>query len=424
MSETTPIIAPPYHVQSSAAELKNGFPYFTHHDSISALWAQKWRVPCQHAIYPFSDAKVEDFDPIFAELVKISGDNSDFLYNPDEYSKPFIPVAEGLISQAEAAENQGDTDKARDLYLRAAAVYRISRFPINRSPLSEESWQKGKAAYVRASKYLNPPSVALDIPFKEADVAAGDSDAPIQTYLRMPTGTKPKNGWPVLLFICGLDAYKTDNTSRIQIHVDRGFATIMFEIPGTGDCPAAPNDPTSPDRLMTSVLDWVADNAAQYGFDTSKIVARGISTGGYYALRIAHTHADRLLAVASQGGAGHHMFDAAWIGAQNQMEYPFALADALAYKFGYRAANPVEAYSADAHKFSLLDSGVLDRSSCKLLVLDGMEDSIFPIEDNFIAAVRGRNKDLFCNGNTGHMGNPQGEGQVYDWLDAAIAAKP
>ena len=103
----------------------------------------------------------------------------------------------------------------------------------------------------------------------------------------------------------GWDAYKTDHTPRTQTHVDHGFATLSFEIPGTGDSPAAPNDPTSPDRLMSSILDWVAADAANYSFDLIRIVARGISTGGYYAMRIAHTHADRLFAVVAQGGGCH-----------------------------------------------------------------------------------------------------------------------
>ena len=132
-----------------------------------------------------------------------------------------------------------------------------------------------------------------------------------------PIGTRPEKGWPVLLFICGLDAYRTDDTPRTQIHVDRGFATMNFDNPGTGDCPAAPNDPNSPDRLMSSVLNWVSAHAIEYGFDTEKVVARGISTGGYYAMRVAHTHADRLLAVVAQGGGCHYMFDSAWIHASN-----------------------------------------------------------------------------------------------------------
>lgn len=424
MTNVTSIIAPPYHVQSTAAELRDGFPYFRFHDSVSALWADKWRMPCAHGIYPFTDANVADFDPIFAELVKLSGNRSEFLYQPDAYAQPFLPVADKLVQQAGQAEAQADTAKARDLYLRAAAVYRIARFPINRSTVSQEAWEKGKAAYVKGGQYLSPPSVAVDLPFKHGNVSAGDRDLPIQAYLRMPEGNKPKDGWPVLLFICGLDAYKTDHTPRTQMHVDRGFATLSFEIPGTGDCPAAPNDPASPDRLMSSVLDWVVANAAEYGFNTARILARGISTGGYYAMRIAHTHADRLFAVVAQGGGCHYMFYPDWIHAQNQMEYPYALADALAYKFGYRDRDPVTEYAADARKFSLLDSGVLDHPSCKLLVLDGMEDSIFPIEDNFIVAIRGRNMDLLSRSNRGHMGNPGAEDILYAWIDDAVAGKP
>ena len=53
---------------------------------------------------------------------------------------------------------------------------------------------------------LDPPSVAVDVPFTIKDVAAGDADLPIQAYLRVPNGSAREGGWPVLLFICGLDA--------------------------------------------------------------------------------------------------------------------------------------------------------------------------------------------------------------------------
>ena len=296
-----------------------------------------------------------------------------------------------------------------------------------KAPLTEEAWQAGKAAYERGGQLLDPPSVPVAIPFTTVDTAAGDRDTPIQANLRLPKGEKPEAGWPVLLFICGLDAYKTDHTPRTQIHVDHGFATLSFEIPGTGDCPAAPNDPTSPDRLMSSVLDWVAASVSQYGFDLTKVIARGISTGGYYAFRIAHTHADRLFAVVAQGGGCHHMFDPAWIHAQNQMEYPFALSDAMAYKFGYRDldyAAAVDRYAAEARKFSLVESGIVGTPTCKMLVINGMEDSIFPIEDSFIIAAKGDKKDLLARGDRGHMGNPGAEDILYRWIDDVIAGRP
>ena len=356
--------------------------------------------------------------------MRIAGDDPAVLYKPDKYAQPFLSVGAQLVRQADQAEADGDSQKACNFYLRGAAVFRIGRFPVNRSALSEKAWSLGESAYVKAGRYLTPESVSVELPFGDSDTHAGDKDKAISAYLRVPIGNKPQNGWPVLLFICGLDAYRTDHTPRTQEHVNRGFATLSFEIPGTGDCPAAPNDPASPDRLMSSVLDWVGANAEQYGFDTSKIVARGISTGGYYAMRIAHTHADRLFAVVAQGGGCHFMFDPDWIRMQDQMEYPFALTEALAYKFGYRAADPVERYTAEARKFSLLDSGILDRPSCKMLILNGMEDSIFSIEDSFIVATRGHKKDLLARGDRQHMGNPGAEDILYSWIDNAIAGRP
>ena len=82
------------------------------------------------------------------------------------------------------------------------------------------------------------------------------------------------------------------------------------------------------------------------------------------------------------------------------------------------------AYATDAQKFSLLASGVLDRPSCKMLVINGIEDSIFPIEDNLIVGVRGNKKDLVVRGDRPHMGNPGAEAILYRWIDDAMAGKP
>jgi len=250
-------VGPPYHVRSAATTMRSGFPYFAFHDSITALWSQKWRTLCAGSTYPFTDGNVDDFDPIFAQLSAASEHDPDLLLRPDDYAEPFLPVARRLVDEAHQAAADSRSGAAQDLYLRGAAVYRMARFPVIRSPLGQEAWTKGKAAYEQAGLLLNPPSVSVDIPFSEADTTQGDLDLPIHAYLRLPKGEQPASGWPVILFICGLDAYRTDHTPRTQAHVDHGCATLSFEIPGTGDCPAAPDDPKAPDRLMSSVLDWV-----------------------------------------------------------------------------------------------------------------------------------------------------------------------
>lgn len=157
-NNTITLTAPPYHVQSNGTNLRQGFPYFAHHDSVSALWSQKWRAPCAAGIYPFTDGKIADFDAVFAELQRISNDDPSVLYRPDEYANPFFPVAQQLMAQAEDAGSKGSIHEARDLFLHAAAVFRIARFPINRSALSQEAWEKGKAAYEKVASYWIPRS--------------------------------------------------------------------------------------------------------------------------------------------------------------------------------------------------------------------------------------------------------------------------
>ena len=420
--DATPKILTEYHVQSTAQQIRDGFPYFEYHQSVEKLWSHKWRPLCAHQIYPFMDGDVSDFDPIFEQLVEASQQNPNILHEPDTYAAPFLPVGERLTSEADALLEGGDVDSARRLFLRAAAVYRIARFPIVRSPRTDEAWERGKAAYEQGGRLLNPPSRPIAIEFGHADTSRGDLDIAIPAYLRLPNeqGQEvPENGWPVLLFICGLDAYRTDHTPRTQKHVDDGFAVLSFEIPGTGDCPAAPRDPQSPDRLLSSILDWVEDHADEFKLDPDHVVARGISTGGYYSLRAAHTHASRLFASVSHGGGCHHMFDPEWINAQDQMEYPFDLAGALAFKFGFREGRLSEAlaeYAANGHRFSLVEGGIIGTSACKLLLINGSEDSIFPIEDSILAGLDGRNKDLIVRGNCGHMGNPGAEELVYAWI--------
>ncbi len=44
-------------------------------------------------------------------------------------------------------------------------------------------------------------------------------------------------------------------------------------------------------------------------FDMKKVVAWGLSTGGYYAVRIAHTHKERLRGSVVQSLGVHHFFD-------------------------------------------------------------------------------------------------------------------
>jgi len=227
-----------------------------------------------------------------------------------------------------------------------------------------------------------------------------------------PSKNHPPETCPLIILLTGLDGYRTELCVWMEGWRQKGVATLVLEIPGTGDSPADPADPVSPDRQFSSLLDWVA---ARPEIDHDKVCAWGFSTGGYYAIRLAHTHHDKLAAVVSQGGGTHHMFDPEWLEASNHLEYPFDLGTTLAWKFGY---DDFEKFKKEARaKYSLLEDGTLDKQKCaRLLLVNGTDDSIFPIDDYQVAIQHGAPKEVRFVENRPHMGEPEAFGIGLSWL--------
>ncbi len=321
-----------------------------HHESIRALWELKWKkrvswfccrcccccwlllfwagrkaegrgrekeetadksiLQASLGIYPFMEGKLEDLEEVFDHF-KTS--NLHPPYDFESYSAPFFPIAERLERLAQDAERSNDLASAGHLYLRAACVYRTARQPCPIAPSQQLAWERNKAVFYKGAAYLDPPLSEHLIPF------ADKPGAVIPVTVRIPhDATRTK--FPTVLQIYGLDGYRTEHVNSSNHHIAHGWASIGVEIPGTGDCPADRNDPTSPDKLWTSVLDWIEQ---QEWVEQGKVVAWGVSAGGYYAMRIAHTHRERLAGVVAQGGGCHHMFDPEWLEIASHMEYPF-----------------------------------------------------------------------------------------------------
>lgn len=76
-------------------------------------------------------------------------------YDFDRYAKPFFPIAERLESQAAQAEEQGDTAKASELYLRAACVYRTAKQPAPSCDTQRLAWQKQRIAFYKGAKSVH-----------------------------------------------------------------------------------------------------------------------------------------------------------------------------------------------------------------------------------------------------------------------------
>ncbi|CAL5871260.1 uncharacterized protein PFLUO_LOCUS5508 [Penicillium psychrofluorescens] len=388
---------------------------YPHKGSIKALWETKWKFPCQKSVYPFHDGMYEDFEPIFQKLI---AENINDAFT-DAYTNAFLPTVRALENEAAEAMSAGKKDRASDLYRRAAVVLRISRFPyVSPSTKPETSikraaFERQKHLYLKAASLWSPPIKEVVIPHARR---AGKDGAQIPLYVRLPEEASAQNKVPVVLLMTGLDGYRPDNSQRTHEIIGRGWATVVCEIPGTADSPADPADPESPDRLWSSVLEYMAQ---QPEFDMTRVAAWGLSAGGFYAIRAACTHRDRLAGSVAHGPGSHYFLDSEWLSRVNDHEYPFTLTPCLAEKFGY--ADVADFEKNAQKKFSLVETGVVDQPNCRLLMLNGVNDGVVPIEDSMVLFSHGGPKEgRFFNGLV-HMGYPDSLPVAYKWLEDVLS---
>jgi len=158
----------------------------------------------------------------------------------------------------------------------------------------------------------------VDIPHTK-HAAEGDGSV-LPGFHHLPSHASATAKVPLIIIFTGLDGYRTELAVWKEGWRKLGCAVLVVEIPGTGDNPGKADDPTSPDRVWSSMFDWIA---VQEAIDQSKIVNWGFSTGGYYSIRMAHSHKDKLKGVVALGGGCHYMFSPEWLDHADHLEYPF-----------------------------------------------------------------------------------------------------
>jgi dienelactone hydrolase len=288
-------------------------------------------------------------------------------------------------------------------------VYSISRFPAPRSEKQRHAWEEGKKASKKGMALRERPTHEVLIPHKHGMPSEGKN---IPVYYHLPPGTTKDKPVPLMILLTGLDGYRTDLAVWIEGWSQKGVGVVVLEIPGTGDSPAEASDPTSPDREWSSLFDWVDE---QQEVDHKRVAMWAFSTGGYYAIRLAHTHAKRITGVVAHGGGCHYMFSEKWLSNVNTLEYPFDLANTLAHKWGY--GDDLEKFKKEASKFSLLEDGTLDKKECaRLLVVNGVGDEIFPIEDSELVLRHGAPKEARFIEGSKHMGEPESFFVILQWI--------
>lgn len=194
--------------------------------------------------------------------------------------------ADELVIRAGAATAAGQRVSARGCYLRAAEYYRQAFF-WHRDDLSCTELTTAYAASVAAFRAA--------LPLMEGTARVLDGDTP--GYLFAPSGDGP---FPTVLHIGGYDGTAEELGASVHEAVDRGWAFIALDGPGTGQPLYDHRVYMRPD--WENVVPGMVDLAvAQAEVDASKLVLVGRSFGGLLAPRGASGE-PRLAALVADPG--------------------------------------------------------------------------------------------------------------------------
>jgi esterase FrsA len=364
-----------------------------HTRPLPELWPF-WKDRAAAGAHPFQFTLPHDVERIVTGLRS---------YDRDAWAAAFSAAAAPYQNDAEDAEQNGDTASARRNYLRAYGYYRLARYPTTNSDAKLAAYRQSQELLLRAARYLTIPIERVEIPFRGR---TGEGDR-VVAYLRVPDADRRL---PILIVSGGIDTFKED-VPRDGV-LGRRIATLALDIPGVGDAPL-PGSPYA-ERMFDAVLDWIGH---QPRFDAERVGYWGASTGGYWAVKIAHTHRDRLACAVSHGGCVHHAFEPGWIEEAQWGEYPFELAETLAYAFG---RNTFDEWVEYAPQLSLLRQGILDQPCADILVVNGLHDSVFPISDCYLLLEHGLPKSARIF-DASHMGyTPATEQIIVDWIASRL----
>ncbi len=314
----------------------------------------------------------------------------------EEWLPEWTRTADAHVAAADRAERAGHPATAASYRRLAALCLHFGHFNAVR-PL--EAWlaaQRRKAElYGLTLEHLDPPAERVEIPFERITLPA---------HLRKPRGlARP----PVALFFSGLDSTKEEHARFEDVLLARGLATLTFDGPGQGEVWERMPGRVDWESAGHAVVDYVA---ARRDLDASRVVALGVSLGGYFAPRCAALD-PRIRAAAAIGGR----FD------QEDRD----LSDDLHAPRFFHYWNVAGAAEARPLMRASTLAGVIERMDRPLLVVHGAKDNIAKPENARQMVERAPNARwvLFEDGNhvcnnIPHVYRPL----VADWLADQVRA--
>jgi esterase FrsA len=318
--------------------------------------------------------------------------------DPDEWAAAWSAVADGYVAKAKAA---ADPKQADANFVRAWRLYYFGQWPAPTSAGKQAAYQRAVDAYLEHARYFDPPLEVVRIPYEGKEIVG---------YLRLPANAK--RPVPLVLAISGLDSRKETVSETYAAALPEGIGFFAVDSPGTGQAPRKADE--SADQMYSRVLDYLARRPE---IDKNRILVHGQSFGAYWAAKLAHTEAKRLVGAVTQSPPIHRTFQPDFFrGRMYTREYLFDLLPASLFVYGMKSADELITFLP---KMSLQAQGLLDKPSAPILVVGGTRDTQVPMEDLELLINSGSEpREAWINPAGGHMGRTPGT-----WPDPVIFRK-
>ena len=318
----------------------------------------------------------------------------------DEWAAGWGKVAQTYMDQAQAAKSKAEASAA---YKKAWRLYYFAQWPVPNSVGKQGAYDKAIDAYLKHAQVLDPPMEVVKIPFEGKTITG---------YLRLPK--QPSGKVPMILAISGLDSRKETVAESYEQILAHGVGFLAVDGPGTGQAPLKVN--ATAERMFSAVLDYLY---AHPRVDQQRIIASGVSFGGYWAAKLAITERARLLGSVAQSPPVDEFFSEKFLreGTMGNREYLFDLAPAFINVF--EGAQSIDDLARLMPAMSLKAQNLLSKPTTPMLLVTGVKDTQVPISDIELLLRTGDvPKEAWINPSGGHLGRePRG------WTDPVIFSK-
>jgi pimeloyl-ACP methyl ester carboxylesterase len=318
--------------------------------------------------------------------------------DPDEWAAAWSTVADTYMAKARAASDPNEADAN---FVRAWRLYYFGQWPAPTSAGKQAAYQKAVDAYLQHAHYFDPPLEVVHIPYGDKEITG---------YLRLPANAA--RPLPLVLAISGLDSRKETVSETYAAAIPQGIGFFAVDSPGTGQAPR--NADETADQIYSRVLDYLATRSE---IDKNRILVHGQSFGAYWAAKLAHTEARRLVGAVTQSPPIHRTFQSDFFRARMYTrEYLFDYVPASLFVYGMKSSDELIAFLP---KMSLQAQGLLCKPTAPILVVGGTRDTQVPIDDLELLINSGiEPREAWINPAGGHMGR-----SADTWPDPVIFKK-